>query len=167
MAAALEVGQQPGPASRRGPAACFALTASEIVREARSQLAHQLEDAQCVALAKLPKEDVAKVADLVVASFIGRKMGLRELESVARKELTIRVIRQSVDRYREGLLAGDMGPIEYFKRFYIRHFVRGGLAANAICVVDPNLHRVAKKLEVYPEITKSLDAAIESSAPNL
>jgi|SRR4051812_41339049 hypothetical protein len=144
---------------RAGIQSCFALTAREIVREVRDRLSLELGEAQLAALARLPKSEYLKVADLLVRSFADRKMGLRELESVARRELTILLIRQTVKRYSEGFLAGDLGPIEYFRRFYIRHFLAGGLAANAICVVDPNLHRVAKKLDVYPQLTVALDEA--------
>lgn len=147
---------------RAGIQSCFAPTAREIVREVRDRLSVELGETQLAALTRLPKSEYLKIADVLVRFFADRKMGLRELENVARRELTILVIRQTVKRYSEDFLEGDLGPVEYFRRFYIRHFLAGGLAANAICVVDPNLHRVAKKLDVYPQLTVALEEASAS-----
>jgi hypothetical protein len=139
--------------------ATFIPTAEAIVRSACDKLSRLMEEDQKAAIKKLGRTDLESVIDTLVDSFFVRKMGHKELEAAAKRELAIRIIRLTVDRYREGLLAGNILPTEYFQRFYLRHFLAGGLPANAICVVDPNLHRVAKKKGTYPQITKSFPDA--------
>jgi hypothetical protein len=159
--------RSPRPTARKrgSVTVCFSATAEVIVRTSRDRLLRDFELDQARVLQKLPKEEFEKVTEVVVRCFVERQLGLKGLEAAARRELSIRAIRLSVQRYSQGLLAGQISPVEYFKRFYVKLFLRCGLPAQAICIVDPNLHRVAKKMGEYPMLTNALESAHRPEHP--
>lgn len=135
----------------------FRSAAREIVAQVCGVLAGALDERQRVVLERLGQKETANVVECLTRSFLERKMGLRELASLARRELAVLVIKRTVPRFRAEMLVG-MTPGEYFDKFYKALFQRCELPANSINVIDPNLHLHLKRTGEFRQITRSLDA---------
>lgn len=142
---------------REGVEVDFLGTAEKIVKKVQNILLMSLGGKLYDSVESLSKTDIQKIANALNVAFIEKKMGLRELASLARREITMLVIKKSTPKYRKGMAYGGIEPLEYFDRFYKENFIRGEVPANGISVVDPNLHTVLTRRGEFPEITRRLE----------
>jgi hypothetical protein len=136
----------------------FGEVASEIVRHVRTVIATSLNGLLKTAFDGLEKEDINKIEATISAAFSERQMGLRELASLARKEIAMLVIKRAIPRYRVGNDGVD--PLDYFIQFYKEPFQKCDVPANGINSIDPNLHAMLKKRGQFPAITHALQEAL-------
>jgi hypothetical protein len=134
----------------------FRESAWEIVSQMRELLAQALTDRQRRELSRLPRREIDKTVSALDQAFRTKRMGLRELADMARRELAILAIRKTTPRYSVDLLAGGIEPIEYFNRFYRQDFLRFQIPAARVGAVDPNLHMQLVKRGEFPLVKQSL-----------
>jgi hypothetical protein len=133
----------------------FDPVAREIVLRTRSHLFAKAERKQQDILKRLKVEEIDIVSRNVAHAFARKKMGLLQLALLAKRELGMLVVRHTVPRFRASLLSSPkgVGPVEYFARYYAELFDRFGLPANAINVLDPNLHFHLKRRGEFNQIS--------------
>jgi len=135
----------------------FAPTAEAIVRHVQQRvLGGTLSARERRVFQNLGAPEIRKIADSIIRSFETRQMGLQQLTAMAGRELGILAIRETTPRYSVDLLAVGVEPAQYFDQFYKNKFLRFGLTAAAISVVDSNLHTQLKGRGQFPKITASL-----------
>jgi hypothetical protein len=117
--------------------------AAGIVRQVRTVIEKSLTGKLKNAFDLIEKADLKRIEATIVAAFSERQMGLRELASLARKELAMLIIKRAIPKYRVGSDGAD--PLEYFRQFYKEPFTRFDVPANGINSIDPNLHARLKK----------------------
>jgi hypothetical protein len=145
----------------------FTPQAKQIVAQMRGQLAGKMPSRQRDALERLKPADLERIAGAVRDSFSQRKMGLKELCQLARRELAILVIHRTVPKYRAELLEGSdpIRPSEYFVRYYRDLFSSFGVPTNAISTVDPNLHLQLKKNNEFQKASGAIAGANIGAGP--
>jgi hypothetical protein len=138
----------------------FLRIAHEIVVSVRDDLTADATDKLRAAFENVGVKDLERISVLVDQAFLTKKMGLRDLVTLARKELAIIAIKKITPKY---TVSNDLEPVEYFEKWYLQNFGNLSVPVNSISIIDPNLHAQLKKSGQFSEITRRLINYVQKS----
>lgn len=134
----------------------FRTTAYAIVRQTHACLVKQTKGHLKKGIKKIARHEIRDIAEIVVIAFGVKKIDQEKLFQLAARELSITAIRKITPTYIKAFNDFNLGPAEYFKRFYRDHFIALELPAYLLHRVDPNLRACLKRTRQYAKISAGL-----------